>query len=67
MKGFITDTIHAAEVNRRVKENILRVGNEEMKGAIKTLVNDMALINGRLKIGTMDEIAIVEKAESGRV
>lgn len=43
MDQFITNTIHAAEVYRRAKENILVRENDEMKGVMKRLLGDMAL------------------------
>ena len=67
MEEFILNTIYPAEVNRRAKENILRGENDEMIGVMRRLLEDMALIKGKLKIGTTDEIAEVERAEVKRV
>ena len=67
MEEFILNTIHAAEVYRRAKENVLRGENDEMKGVMRRLLEDMALIKGKLKIGMADEIAEVERAEVKRV
>ena len=67
MEEFILNTIHAREVYRRAKENILRGENDEMKGVMRRLLEDMVLIKGKLKIGTADEIAEVERPEVKRV
>ena len=67
MEEFILNTIHAAEVYRRAKENVMRGENDEMKGVMRRLLEDMALVKGKLKIGTANEIAEVEKAEVKRV
>ena len=50
-----------------MKENVLRGENDEMRGVMRRLLEDMALIKGKLKIGTADEIAEVERAEVKRV
>ena len=67
VEEFILNTIHAAEEYKSAKENILRGENDEMRGVRRRLLEDMELIKGKLKIGTADEIAEVEKAESKRV
>ena len=67
MEEFILNTIHAPEVYRRAKENILRGENDEMKGVMRRLLEDMVLIKGKLKIGTADEIVEVERPEVKRV
>ena len=63
MQGLILNTIHAAEVYWRVKENILRGENNKMRGVMRSRLKDMALIRRELKIGRADEIAEVERAE----
>ena len=57
MEEFILNTIHATEVYRRAKESVLRGENDEMKGFPRRLLEDMALIKGKLKIGTANKIA----------
>ena len=67
IEEFIQNTIIAAEVYRRTKENVLRGENDKMKGVMRRLLEDMALIKRKLKIGTADEITEVERAEVKRV
>lgn len=67
VEEFIRNAIHAAEVYKRVEENMLRDENEEMQGVRKRLLSDRALIKGKLKTGTTNEIVIVEEAEAKRV
>ena len=67
MEEFILNTIHAAEVYRRAKENIPRGENDKMRGVMRRLFEDMALIKAKLKIGMADNIVEVEIAEVKRV
>ena len=67
MEEVIPNTIHAAEVYSRAKENVLKGENDEIKEVMRRLLKDMALMKGKLKIGTADEIAEVDKAEVKRV
>lgn len=51
-------TIHAPQVYRRAKENMLREENEEMQCDMQTLLSDMAVVKGKLQIGMTAEIVI---------
>ena len=67
MEEFTLNTIHAAEVCSRAKENILRGENHEIRGVKRRQSEYMALIKGKSKIGRADEFAEVERAEVKRV
>ena len=67
MEECIVNTIYAAEVCRRTKENILKGENNAMRGVMRRPLEDMVLIKGKLKIGRADKIAELERAEVNRV
>ena len=67
MEEFILNTIHGTEKYRTAKENILRGENDEMRGVMRRLLENIALIKGKLKIEIADGIAEVERAEVKRV